>query len=74
LESYKKIFGDDLYRAMPYIIQWELMNMLHKSGNAHLILAADGLKVNGILDGKNTFLARQLPLWSKEESDLPLAE
>jgi len=36
LKEYFNIFGRDLPQAMPYIVQWELMNMLHKDGNLQL--------------------------------------
>jgi regulator of protease activity HflC (stomatin/prohibitin superfamily) len=43
LKKYFEIFGDSLPQAMPYIIQWELLNMLHKKGNQQLLLTAAGL-------------------------------
>ena len=41
LDKYRAIFGDDLIRAMPYIIQWELLGTLHKN-HPHILLNATG--------------------------------
>jgi hypothetical protein len=40
LREYFDIFGADLAQAMPYIVQWELLNTLHKNGNAQLLLTS----------------------------------
>jgi hypothetical protein len=45
LKEYLEIFGDSLPQAMPYIIQWELLNSLHKKGNQQLLLAASNLSL-----------------------------
>lgn len=37
LREYFDIFGANLAQAMPYIVQWELLNTLHKNGNAQLL-------------------------------------
>ena len=43
LKQYFEIFGDSLSKAMPYIVQWELLNSLHKNGQPHLLMTAAGL-------------------------------
>lgn len=47
LQEYFKIFGADLPRVMPYIIQWELMNTLHKNDHTQLLLTNSALSLNG---------------------------
>lgn len=39
LKNYLEIFGDNLPQAMPYIIQWELMNTIHKN-NPQILMTA----------------------------------
>ena len=43
LNDYFEIFGGDLPQAMPYVIQWEFLNMLHKQENPNVVLAAANL-------------------------------
>jgi regulator of protease activity HflC (stomatin/prohibitin superfamily) len=43
LKEYFKIFGQDLGRVMPFIVQWELLNTLHKNGNTQFILSNSAL-------------------------------
>ncbi len=45
LKEYFDIFGDSLPRAMPYIIQWELLNTIHKNDHPQLLLTAAGLSL-----------------------------
>lgn len=45
LKGYFEIFGENLPQAMPYIIQWELLNALHKKGNPQLLLGASSLSL-----------------------------
>lgn len=45
LKEYLNIFGHSLPEAMPHIIQWELLTMLHKSDNPQLLLTATGLSL-----------------------------
>jgi hypothetical protein len=45
LKEYFDIFGDRLSQAMPYIVQWELLNTLHKKGNPQLLLGASSLSL-----------------------------
>jgi hypothetical protein len=40
LKEYFDIFGHDLAQAMPYIVQWEVLNTLQKSDKAHLLLTS----------------------------------
>ena len=46
LKEYADIFGADLSQAMPYIIQWELLNSLHKRGDVNFILTSTGLSLD----------------------------
>jgi hypothetical protein len=41
LEKYRAIFGDNLIRAMPYVIQWELLSILQKN-RSHILLNTTG--------------------------------
>ena len=43
LKQYFEIFGDNLAQAMPYIIQWEMMNTIHKKGNPAVLLTSDNI-------------------------------
>jgi regulator of protease activity HflC (stomatin/prohibitin superfamily) len=38
LKDYFSTFGGQLNEAMPHILQWEAMNLLHKNGKSHLLL------------------------------------
>ncbi len=46
LKHYLKIFGSNLPQVMPYIIQWELLNTVHKN-NPQILLTGAGLSING---------------------------
>lgn len=65
LKEYFDLFGHNLPQAMPYIVQWELLNMLRKNGNPNLILTAAGLS----LGSEHT----SEPLPSVFQMQLPLA-
>ena len=43
LKEYFETFGHNLPQVMPHIIQWELLNLLHKNGQPQLLLAMSGL-------------------------------
>ena len=43
LKNYLEIFGDELSQAMPYIIQWEMMNTVHKNGDPKILLTNESL-------------------------------
>jgi hypothetical protein len=47
LQQYFNIFGRQIPAAMPYILQWETMNMLRKNGQSHLLLAQANLPLYG---------------------------
>jgi hypothetical protein len=47
LQKYSEILGDRLAEMMPYIIQWEYANLLHKNGHAHLLLTPATLPLAG---------------------------
>jgi SPFH domain / Band 7 family len=42
LEQYRQIFGENLARVMPYIVQWELLNTIHKN-EPNILLNASNL-------------------------------
>lgn len=48
LKRYVELFGPDLAEAMPYIVQWEVLNALHKEGHLQILLTDAGL-----LDGRS---------------------
>lgn len=54
LKQYFDLFGDRLSQVMPYIVQWELLNTLHKKGNPQLLLAASGLSLGPALPASKT--------------------
>jgi hypothetical protein len=43
LRQYFEIFGSDLARVLPYILQWEMMNLLHKKGDPKMLLASESI-------------------------------
>ena len=66
LKSYFEIFGASLPTAMPYIVQWELMNTIHKNGDPTVLLTNENLSaqpqlpMNGIT--RPPVFHMQLPL------------
>ncbi len=46
LKEYFDLFGHDLTRAMPHIVQWELLNLLRQNGQTNLILTGTGLALD----------------------------
>jgi hypothetical protein len=50
LKSYLEIFGDNLTQVMPYIREWEMLNLLHKNDNLQPLLmtntSSNGLPEN----------------------------
>lgn len=40
LQEYQKLLGPNLPQVMPYLVQWELLTMLHRSGNLQLLSTA----------------------------------
>lgn len=63
LQQYFNIFGRQIPAAMPYILQWETMNMLHKNGQSHLLLAQANLPLHACPpdDVSPTIFQLQLP-------------
>ncbi len=47
LREYLQTFGPNLPYAMPHIVQWELLNLLHKNGQTQFLLSAAGLTPGG---------------------------
>lgn len=45
LKEYFRIFGKNLPKVMPYVVQWELLNVLHKNGGPQLILTGANLSL-----------------------------
>lgn len=66
LKRYIDIFGPNLQRVMPHIIQWEVINTVHKKGDAKALLASDGLSLKPVLSlndtAPNRMYQQQLPL------------
>jgi len=65
LKQYFEIFGESFSQAMPYIIQWELLNTLHKKGNPQLLLGASSLSLGATTpppDGESSPSRYQLSL------------
>ncbi len=46
LREYLDIFSQDLPQTMQQIVQWELLNMLHKKGDPHLLLTSSSLSLD----------------------------
>lgn len=40
LQEYQKLLGPNLPQVMPYLVQWELLTILHRSGNLQLLSTA----------------------------------
>lgn len=69
LKTYIDIFNPELSQTMAQIVQWELLNMLHKKGNPQLLLAARGLSLDGHpQDNKSMPLQLSLPLMQKGQN------
>lgn len=65
LKEYFDIFGHDLTQAMPYIVQWELLNALRKNGKSQFLLASPALSLDErVFDGRShrPVFQMQLPL------------
>lgn len=66
LKSYFEIFGPNLAKVMPHIIQWEVVNAVHKKGDAKALLASDGISLKPVLSlndtAPNRMYQKQLPL------------
>jgi hypothetical protein len=63
LKEYAEIFGGDLARAMPYIIQWEMVNLLRKHSNPQVLLTNSGLNLGGQPGSHEPSTILQLPLF-----------
>jgi hypothetical protein len=63
LKEYAEVFGGDLARAMPYIIQWEMVNLLRKHGNPQVLLTNSGLNLGGQSGSLEPSTILQLPLF-----------
>ncbi|MEW5956823.1 MAG: SPFH domain-containing protein [Chloroflexota bacterium] len=73
LKEYFEIFGSSLAQAMPYIIQWELLNTLHKKGNPQLLLAASNLSLGTAVPNGETPPSRyqlSLPVFQSSANGL----
>lgn len=71
LKEYFEIFGTDLPQVMPYIVQWETLNVLHKNGKAQFLLTHSGLTSapNGHFSGNGSaqpLLQMPLPFYPEE--------
>ena len=54
LKKYLEIFGDKLPQAMPYIIQWEMMNTVHKNGDPKILLTHENLSPKSLVPTNGT--------------------
>ena len=46
LKQYLDIFGPDMAKAMPYIVQWELLNVMHKKDGQQFLFTDSALSLN----------------------------
>ena len=52
LKEYFELFGNDLSQAMPYVMQWEMLNTLHKNGgNPQFLMTASSPSLDASLPG-----------------------
>ncbi|HRV92031.1 MAG TPA: hypothetical protein P5526_07705 [Anaerolineae bacterium] len=71
LKSYLEVFGQNLPQAMPYIVQWEMMNTIHKN-NPHILLTPNGSLGNPPLPGNGSLgniFQLQLPIWDRNRAN-----
>jgi hypothetical protein len=60
---------------MPYIIQWELLNTLHKKGNPQMLLGASALSLGSTPSANGESSSRyqlSLPIWQDATGGLEL--
>jgi regulator of protease activity HflC (stomatin/prohibitin superfamily) len=65
LKEYFDIFGHNLPQAMPYVVQWELLNTLHKNDKTQFVLTSSALSPDGRPPGPDVphpIFQMQLPL------------
>jgi hypothetical protein len=46
LKQYLDLFGPDIAQAMPYIVQWELLNVMHKKDGQQFVFTDSALSLN----------------------------
>lgn len=71
LQSYFEVFGPNLPQAMPYIVQWEMLNTIHKN-NPQILLTPNGLLTELIHPNSGTLGSEfqlQLPIWERDRSN-----
>lgn len=61
LKEYFDIFGHDLAQAMPYIVQWELLNSVRKNDKTQILLTNSALSLDGKSPGTHPYLQMLLP-------------
>jgi hypothetical protein len=65
LKQYLDLFGPDMAKAMPYIVQWELLNVMHKKDGQQFVFTDSALTLNQKPRGSNgkaePFFQMQLP-------------
>ena len=53
LKQYLDIFGPDMAQAMPFIIQWELLNVMHKKDGQQFLFTDSALTLSQKPPGSN---------------------
>lgn len=53
LKQYLDLFGPDIAQAMPYIVQWELLNVMHKKDGQQFLFTDSVLTLNQKSPGSN---------------------
>ncbi|MCB0195705.1 MAG: hypothetical protein KDJ65_27385 [Anaerolineae bacterium] len=67
LQSYIEIFGQNLPQAMPFIVQWEMLNTIHKN-NPHILLTPNGSLPHlpqALSSASGNIFQMQLPIWEQ---------
>ncbi len=62
LKEYFEIFGSNLAQAMPYIVQWELLNTLHKNDGVQVLMTSSVLSPDKQPAGVEPLFQLQLPM------------
>ena len=74
LKEYFELFGNDLSQAMPYVMQWEMLNTMHKNGgNPQFLMTASNPSLDASLPGIGTspVFRMDLPV-IQEKEDVPV--
>lgn len=75
LKEYFELFGTELSQAMPYVMQWELLNTLHKNGGSpQLLMTASSPSLETTLPGSGAspLFRMDLPLFQEKAAPVPV--